>query len=123
MAITTLSEIETAPAPASAPAPLVSISILYLRAFVTLLVVAHHSFLVYITMKSHFQRSASFTTNPRVWMIFPVSDPTAWLGFDLFVAWNDVFFMPLMFLVSGLFVWSGLTKWGAVAFLKRRLLR
>jgi peptidoglycan/LPS O-acetylase OafA/YrhL len=125
MATTTLRGIETAPAPASAPAPapLVSISISYLRAFVTLLVVAHHSFLVYITMKSQFQRSASFTANPRLWMLFPVSDPTAWSGFDLFVAWNDVFFMPLMFLVSGLFVWSGLTKWGAVAFLKRRLLR
>jgi peptidoglycan/LPS O-acetylase OafA/YrhL len=125
MATTTLNGIETAPAPASAAAPasLVSIPISYLRAFVTLLVVAHHSFLVYITMKLQFQRSASFTTDPKYWMVFPVSDPAAWPGFDLFVGWNDVFFMPLMFFVSGLFVWSGLTKWGAVAFLKRRFLR
>jgi peptidoglycan/LPS O-acetylase OafA/YrhL len=42
---------------------------------------------------------------------------------SLFTAFNDNFFMALMFLLSGLFVWSGLKHKGAGGFLRGRLLR
>ncbi|HZR59119.1 MAG TPA: acyltransferase family protein, partial [Terriglobales bacterium] len=121
MATATVSEVKAPPTPTLQLAPATVVSISYLRAFVTLLVVAHHSFLVYITMK--FPRSPSFTAQPRYWLLFPVADPAGWPGFDLFVGWNDIFFMPLMFFISGIFVWPSLTKKGAGTFLKRRFLR
>jgi hypothetical protein len=35
-----------------------------------------------------------------------------WAGFDLIALFNDTFFMPLRFFVSGLFVWRSLTRKG-----------
>ena len=99
--------------------PVLSIS--YLRAFVTLLVVLVHSTMVYMSLK--IPRSPSFAARPRVWMLFPVADPVGWPGFDLYFAWFDQFAMPLMFLISGLFVWSGLKRHGGAKFLMRRMLR
>jgi peptidoglycan/LPS O-acetylase OafA/YrhL len=91
----------------------------YLRAFVTVLVVIHHSVLAYITIKPPRQ---SFT-GPAYWGAFPITDSVKWPGFDLLVGWNDIFFMALMFLVSGLFVWPGLKRHHAGPYLRRRLLR
>jgi surface polysaccharide O-acyltransferase-like enzyme len=73
------------------------------RTFVTLLVVLHHSVL-------------NFT-------YFGNGDPQRWLGFDLVVLFNDSFFMALMFFISGLFVWDGLTDKGWVVFLRQRAWR
>ncbi|MGD0098631.1 MAG: acyltransferase [Terracidiphilus sp.] len=98
-----------------------AVALSYLRAFVTLLVVAHHSAIVYMSMK--IPHPASFTAQPRVWLMFPVADPAGWPGFDLFFAWNDTFFMSLMFLISGVFVWPSLRRHGASSFLRRRFLR
>ena len=50
----------------------------------------------------------------------PISDSVKWPGFDLLAAWNDIFFMALMFLVSGLFVWPGLQQHNAGPYLRRR---
>ena len=86
----------------------------YLRALVTLLVVAHHSALAYVTFKLP---GKGFTT------AIPVVDASKWSGFDLFVGWNDVFFMALMFFVSGLFVWPSLRRYGVSTYLRRRFLR
>lgn len=86
----------------------------YLRALVTLLVVAHHSALAYVTFKLP---GHGFTT------AIPVTDASKWSGFDVFVGWNDVFFMALMFFVSGLFVWPSLRRHGVSAYLRRRFLR
>jgi peptidoglycan/LPS O-acetylase OafA/YrhL len=91
----------------------------YLRALVTLLVVAHHTALAYISFKPTRQ---GFTAN-LLWTAFPVTDASKWSGFDLLVGWNDVFFMALMFFVSGLFVWPGLRRQGAGEFTRRRFLR
>ncbi len=102
-------------------APARDVAVSYLRAFVTLLVVAHHVALVYSTIKP--PRIVAFTDQPRFWLVFPVADPASWVGFSIFMGWNDIFFMPLMFLVSGLLVWPSLTRKGAAGFLKQRLLR
>jgi acyltransferase-like protein len=84
----------------------------YLRAFVTVLVVIHHAVLAYISIKP---AGLSFT--------IPISDSVRWPGFDLLAGWNDIFFMALMFLISGLFVWPGLKRYHAGTFVRRRLLR
>lgn len=109
----------TAPPKLDTAGPILSIS--YLRAFVTLLVVVVHSTMVYMSIK--IPRSSSFAVRPRIWMLFPVADPAGWPGFDLYFAWFDHFAMPLMFLISGLFVWPGLMRHGGATFLARRLLR
>jgi hypothetical protein len=121
MATATASELKAQPIPALLSAPTRVVAVSYLRAFVTLLVVAHHAVLVYTTLKP--PRLPSFTTQPRYWLFLPVAEPSGWGGFDLFVGWNDIFFMPLMFFVSGIFVWTSLKQKGAATFLKRRLLR
>ncbi|MGB6691178.1 MAG: acyltransferase [Terracidiphilus sp.] len=92
----------------------------YLRALVTLLVVAHHSALAYLSSKPPVH---GFTALSLWWTAFPVRDPGSWPGLDLLVGWNDVFFMALMFFVSGLFVWPALRRHGAGGFIQRRFLR
>lgn len=92
----------------------------YLRAFVTLLVVAHHAVLAYhpYAPAAH----ASLRTE-QWWMAFPVVDSARSGLFALFVGWNDVFFMSLMFLLSGLFVSRSLDRKGARSFLADRFVR
>ncbi len=46
-----------------------------------------------------------------------------WAGFDVLVLLNDSFFMPLLFLLSGLLVWGGPARKGAWFYLRGRLLR
>jgi peptidoglycan/LPS O-acetylase OafA/YrhL len=102
------------------------VSLSYLRAFVTLLVVAHHAALAYTTfnkMPNQMPRMPSFTARPLLWTAYPVIDRGGWPGFDVFVGWNDMFFMALMFFISGLFVWPSLRQKGAAAYLKRRFVR
>jgi Acyltransferase family len=93
----------------------------YLRAFVTLLVLAHHAVLAYHPMAP--AASTSLRAELRWWQAFPVVDPERSLGIALFVGWNDVFFMSLMFLLSGLFVSKSLDRKGARSFLVDRLRR
>src|SRR6202008_3043859 len=57
------------------------------------------------------------------WMAFPVVDPQRWSGFTLFVGFNDIFFMSLMFFLSGLFVWKSLQRKGSRTFLRDRAFR
>jgi len=97
-----------------------NVAIGYLRAFVTALVVAHHAVLAYF---QYAPPPMPFTTEPRLWRAFPVVDSARWPGFSLFVGFNDVFFMSLMFFLSGLFVWNSLRRKGVVPFLRDRFLR
>jgi peptidoglycan/LPS O-acetylase OafA/YrhL len=92
----------------------------YLRAFVTVLVVIHHSVLAWLSMKPPRPGSSHLAL---WWTGVPISDSLKWPGFDLLAAWNDIFFMALMFLISGLFVWPGLQQHHAGRYLRRRLLR
>ena len=88
----------------------------YLRTFIVLLVLLHHSVLAYAVM---------WPAQPRTFTIFfaPIVDPQRWLGFDVLAIFNDTFFMALMFLLSGLFVWPSLERKGGARFLRDRILR
>ena len=93
-----------------------------LRAVVILIVLAFHSVLAYVQWIP--QSTASFDDPPYQWRAFPILDSHRWFGFDLFCAWQDVYLMSLMFLLSGLFVWPSLQRkrrWGFVRDRLRRL--
>jgi len=87
-----------------------------IRVFITLLVVAHHSVLAYV-------QHGYFDQEHYLWSTAPIVDSNKWIGFDLFVLFNDTFFMSLMFLLSGLFVWPSLLQKGASQFLRERARR
>lgn len=93
----------------------------YLQAFVILLVLAYHSVLAY--MVSSPSPSAIFSSQPYIWAALPIIDSQRWLGFNLFTEFNAQFFMPLLFFISGLFVWPSLTRKGDSKFLRDRSLR
>jgi peptidoglycan/LPS O-acetylase OafA/YrhL len=92
----------------------------YLRAFITVLVVAHHALIAYM---GGLPKTVSFTKPPYAWGAFPVQDPHTFSPFGLIVSVNDIFFMSLMFFISGLFVWDGLKRKGAGGFLRDRIVR
>jgi hypothetical protein len=92
-----MSAIATLPLPAtighpdvvSKPASSYNLPIGYLRAFITVLVLAHHAVLAYHPFAP--PAPASLVTQPRWWQAFPVVDSQRWSGFALFVGFNDVF--------------------------------
>ncbi len=96
-------------------------SIGYLRAFITLLVLAHHAVLAYHPFAP--PAPTSLVAIPRWWSAFPVVDPQRSMVFALFAGFNDMFFMALMFFLSGLFVWPSLQRKGVGHFLRDRALR
>jgi hypothetical protein len=98
-----------------------NLAINYLRAFITLLVLAHHSVLTYHPFAP--PPPASLDGPARWWQAFPVVDTQRWTGFALFASFNDIFFMALMFFLSGLFVWKSLQRKGSGDFLRDRFLR
>ena len=88
----------------------------YLRSFGVLLVLLHHAALAYVTFGF---------LNPYDFMqtFSPIVDGLKWVGFDRIVLVNDTFFMPLLFFVSGLFVWRSLQSKGMLRFLSGRFIR
>lgn len=98
-----------------------SLAIGNLRAFVILLVVSFHSTLAYLASQS--ASPLPFDSPPYDWRAIPIHDSARWFGFDLYGAFQYVFLMPFMFLLSGLFVWPSLVRKGAGAFLYNRSLR
>lgn len=109
------------PAPTAVAAPNYNVSIGYLRAFITLLVVAHHAALAYHPYGPEVPRT--LTAAPRMWQAFPIVDPQRSTILALLVGFNDIFFMALMFFISGLFVWRSLQHKGAASFVRDRALR
>src|SRR5664279_2602120 len=93
----------------------------YLRAFITLLVLAHHSALAYHPYAP--APPATLLAQPRLWQAFPVVDARHSAMFSFFVGFNDIFFMSLMFFLSGLFVYRSLERKGVGTFLRDRLSR
>ena len=93
----------------------------YLRAFVTVLVVVHHALLAYHPFAP--APGASLLVEPRVWPAFPVVDAQRSMGSSLIVGFNETFFMSLMFLLSGLFVWHSIQCKGPLSFVRGRALR
>jgi hypothetical protein len=51
-----------------------------------------------------------------------VNEPR-WIGFDAIVALNETFLMPLLFFVSGIFVWQSMARKGAWKYFGDRLKR
>ena len=92
------------------------ISLDYLRATLVLMVVAHHSSLAYTTF-------AHFNPINYLFSTAPVVDSSRWLFLDYAENFNDVFFMSLLFCISGLFVWPALQRYGVLKFLRQRLMR
>ena len=91
-----------------------------LRAFVTVLVVAHHSVLAYALISP----AAAPRSPVHPWLAgVPIVDSHRLAVFDLFALFNDTFFMSLMFLLSGLFVGPSLARKGSASFLRDRALR
>jgi glucan biosynthesis protein C len=88
----------------------------YLRAFITVLVVAHHSSLAYTTFASFNPQAYNASTHPIV-------DTARAYSLDLFEDFNDVFFMSLMFLISGIFVLPALARKGRRTFIRDRFYR
>lgn len=89
----------------------------YLRAFVIGLVVLHHAVMAYCT-GGHAAYGGQYTQSSA-----PIVDGAQWEGFNWMVVLNDSFFMPLMFLLSGLFVRSSLERKGLRKYLGDRLVR
>jgi len=88
----------------------------YLRSFVTVLVVAHHAALAYTTF-AYFEETAYILSTHAV------VDKQRWIGLDIFVGFNDIFFMSLLFLVGGLFLSPSVNRKGTAAFIRDRLYR
>jgi len=88
----------------------------YLRSFGVLLVLFHHTILGYVTWGFLNPQNPTSTFTPIV-------DGMKWAGFDVIVGLNDTFFMPLLFLISGLFVWRDLEGKGTARYLRGRLTR
>jgi glucans biosynthesis protein C len=98
-----------------------SLAINNLRAVVIVLVLLFHAVLAYLNFLP--QQPFAFDAPPYLWRAFPIVDSERWLGFDVFCAWLDVYLMSFFFLLSGLFVWSSLSRKGPRAFLQDRVLR
>jgi len=88
----------------------------YLKAFIIILVVAHHSSLAYMS-------SASYNYTNYLFSSAPVVDVVRNQWFYYFQAFNDIFFMSLMFFISGIFTFPSLQKKGPWVFLKDRVIR
>jgi glucans biosynthesis protein C len=88
----------------------------YLRSSITVLVVAHHSTLSYTTF-------ASFNKTAYIFSTHPIVDTKRWIGLDIFVNFNDIFFMSLMFLIGGLFLMNSINKKGRSTFIRERFFR
>ena len=113
--------IAVSPPPVEAPRPGYNLAIGYLRAFVTLLVLAHHAVLAYHPYAP--PPAVSLTAQPQWWRAFPIVDTQRFTGAAILAGFNDTFFMSLMFFLSGLFVWRSLHSKGTGSFLRSRLLR
>jgi hypothetical protein len=113
--------VTSAALPASpSAAPAYNYALGYLKAFIIALVVAHHASLAYHPSAPPIPKS--LLSPARWWQAYPVVDThAAWAG--VFATFNDIFFMALMFFVSGLFVWRSLTRKGTGGYVRDRLLR
>jgi len=89
----------------------------YLRAFVIGLVVLHHAAMAYCTGGQVAEGGQYMQSSA------PIVDTAQWEGFNWVVVLNDSFFMPLMFLLSGLFVRTSLARKGLRRYLGDRLVR
>jgi len=93
----------------------------YLKTTVIVLVVAFHSVIAYCVFSP--VGVLPFDTEHFLGNPGPVLDSVRWSGFDYFFRIIDTCMMPLMFFVSGLFVWPSLKRKGSQAFVRDRVVR
>jgi peptidoglycan/LPS O-acetylase OafA/YrhL len=103
-------------------APQYNVALGYLRAFIIVLVVAYHSVLNFHLISPPFPPS-SLLDEPPMWRFFPVVDGQHSIIFSIFTGFNDIYFMSLMFFLSGLFVWKSLQRKGWLTYLRDRFVR
>jgi peptidoglycan/LPS O-acetylase OafA/YrhL len=92
-----------------------------LRIVVIVIVVAVHAVMAYLGSSP--ASSFKFDDPPYRWRSIPIVDPERWFGFDIFCGLQDIYLISLLFFLSGLFVWPGLTRSGSLIFLRDRILR
>ena len=88
----------------------------YLRAFVVTLVLFHHSISAYTI-------SAFINFENPIATASPIVNEQRWPVFDLILAFNETFFMPLLFFISGIFAWQSLARKGTHKYIADRLTR
>jgi peptidoglycan/LPS O-acetylase OafA/YrhL len=98
-----------------------SVALGNLRACAILSLLAFHSVLAYLGSLP--PSAYPFDRAPYRWTSFPIIDSERWFGFDLYCAFQDIYLMSLMFLLSGVFVWPSLARKGEATFLQGRFLR
>lgn len=96
-------------------------SISNLRSFVIVLVVLHHALLAYVTFFKFEDSYLIANVIPISNLFNPVLNPSKTKLYDLVVGVNDVYFMSLMFFISGLFFWKSVQKKGVGSFLRSRV--
>jgi peptidoglycan/LPS O-acetylase OafA/YrhL len=100
-----------------------NIPIAYLRAFIIMLVVAQHAAIPYNIILPQSNASSLSEHLQSIRAISPVIDEQRSDMLSLFASFNDNFFMALLFLLSGLFVWNSLQSKGKFNFFRERLIR
>src|SRR3974390_1921637 len=92
-----------------------------LRAYAIVMVVSFHSVLAYLASQP--AAPDPFDSPPYHWLATPILDDQRWFAFDIYAAFQYVALMPVMFFLSGIFVWPSLIRSGSWNFLYGRLLR
>jgi hypothetical protein len=100
-----------------------NVSLAYLRTFIIVLVVAHHATMAYNVVLTEPVASSLSEHLQSMRAISSVIDEDRSPALSLFAAFNDNFFMPLLFLVSGLFVLNSMQRRGRLSFVRERLIR
>ena len=100
-----------------------NIPLAYLRAFIIVLVVLHHTAVAYLLPAAPPIASSLADNLHSIRGISPVIDGQHSKIFFFIVFINDRFFMPLLFFLSGLFVWGSLKRKGRLVFCRDRLIR
>jgi len=92
-----------------------------LRAFAIVMVLSFHSVLAYLASQP--AAPEPFNSPPYHWLATPILDNQRWLGLDIYAAFQYVALMPVMFFMSGIFVWPSLVRRGSWNFVYGRLVR
>ncbi|MGA3113657.1 MAG: acyltransferase [Syntrophobacteraceae bacterium] len=100
-----------------------NIAFAYLRAFIIVLVVVHHSVIAYLFSVAPPPAFSLAGHLRSLRAISPIIDVAHSRLFFFVVFFNDRFFMSLMFFLSGLFVWKSLQRKGILVFFRDRLIR
>jgi peptidoglycan/LPS O-acetylase OafA/YrhL len=100
-----------------------NVAFAYLRAFIIVLVVIHHTAVAYLLRAAPPPASSLAENLHSIRAISPVVDVQHSMFFFFVAFFNDRFFMPLMFFLSGLFFWGSLQRKGRLVFFRDRLVR